>query len=351
MALTIEHIAELARVSRSTVSRVLNDHPSVRPDVRSRVREVIEAHGYAPRAAARSLASRRTRVVSLVIPRSAASVFSGYFFPPVIQGVAETCAARDYLMTLSIVTGEAEQRAYHGMLRGRHCDGVIVVSSDADDPLLPQLVRDEVPLVLIGRHPAIADVAWVDAENQLGAKQATQHLIGLGHRRIATITGPLNTAAALDRRDGYLAALREARLPVAPELIAEGDFSQESGEWAMASLLDLTDRPTAAFIAADSMALGALRTLREAGRQVPDDFALVGFDDQPLAALSSPALTTVRQPIRQLGITGAELLINRLEGAAEPAQHVSLPVDLIVRESCGAGPRNELKGGDEGPGA
>lgn len=345
MALTIEHIAHLAKVSRSTVSRVLNEHPSVRPAVRARVLEVIEAHGYVPRAAARSLASRRTRVVSVVILRNADWVFAGYFFPPVIQGIAESCATQGYLMTLSIAAGENAQRAYEAMVRGRHCDGVILPASDAEDTLLPHLLREKVPLVLIGRHPFIDDVAWVDAENRRGGQLATSHLIHLGHRRIATITGPLGTAAGLDRRDGYLQALQEAGLSIESDLIVEGDFSQQSGEQGMKRLLALPRPPTAVFVAADSMALGALQALREAGRRVPEDLALVGFDDSPLAALASPALTTVRQPIRGLGVAAANLLIDRLDGRASGIPHRLLPVNLVVRQSCGAESATGQKGG------
>ncbi len=345
MALTIEQIASLAHVSRSTVSRVLNDHPSVKPAVRERVRRVMEAHGYVPRAAARSLASRRTRVLSVVIPRNAASVFGGYFFPPVIQGVVETCAARGYLMTLSIVASESEQRAYEHMLRGRHCDGVIVVSTSADDTLLPRIAAAQLPLVLIGRHPTMDDVAWVDAENRLGGQLATSHLIRLGHRRIATITGPLTTAAALDRRDGYIQALRDAGLPIQLELIVEGDFTQLSGELAMARLLDLSERPTAVFIAADSMAIGALKVLHTAGLRVPDDIALVGFDDQPLATMASPALTTIHQPIRELGITAAGFLLDCLEGYPCATPHRLLPVELVIRQTCGASKASREEGG------
>jgi LacI family transcriptional regulator len=337
-SMTIEHIAELADVSRSTVSRVLNNHPSVRPEVRRRVLRVIEEQGYAPQAAARNLASRRTNVISLLIPRSAAVIFTDPFFPAVIQGISEGCGRRGYFLMLSMVTADLEHRFYQQILRGRHFDGVIMLSSDIDDPILPLLIRDQTPLVLIGRHPFF-EVSSVDAENREGARLATTHLIGLGHRRIATITGPIQMAAALDRRDGYKQALLEAGLTVAPELIAEGDFSQESGYRAMAQILDLPAerRPTAVFAAGDTMALGALRAIQEAGLRVPSDIAVVGHDDLAHATLASPQLTTVRQPIFDMGLAAVELLIEGLErGADAPVSRQRLPVELVIRQSCGA---------------
>jgi LacI family transcriptional regulator len=225
-----------------------------------------------------------------------------------------------------------------------------MLSSDIDDPLLPTLLKEGYPLILIGRHPFFDEAAWVDSDNRAGARRATAHLIGLGHRRVATIAGSPRMAVALDRRDGYKQALLEAGLPIAPELIVEGDFTQESGERGMARLLELPDRPTAVFVAGDTMAFGALRAIQRAGLRVPDDIAIVGFDDLPLAVLTHPTLTTVRQPIRELGVAAANLLLDRLEGRATPLQHLRLSVELVVRQSCGAqsAPTAE-QGGPEPP--
>jgi LacI family transcriptional regulator len=184
-SLTIEEIAELASVSRSTVSRVLNDHPSVRPDVRARVQQVIHEHRYTPSAAARSLASRRSNLVGLLIPRSTATIFADPFFSHVIQGITETCNNRGYLLMLAMVTAEREQDFYERVLRGRHVDGLIMLASDVDDPILPQLIRDATQLVLVGRHPYLRDVRWVDTDNVGGAVLAVQHLTERGYQRIA----------------------------------------------------------------------------------------------------------------------------------------------------------------------
>jgi LacI family transcriptional regulator len=332
--LTIEEIAELAEVSRSTVSRVLNNHPSVRPEVRSRVLRVIDEHNYAPGAAARSLASSRTNVLMLLIPRSAAVIFSDPFFPLVIQGITEACADHGYFLMLSMVTNEQEQDFYHRILRAHYVDGIILLSSDIDDPILPLLIKDGVPLVLIGRHPYFQDLSWVDVENRDAARQAVAHLIDLGHRRIGTITGPLDMMVGIERRDGYKQALLEAGLPIVPELVVEGKFTQESGHHAMEQLRLLPQPPTGVFAASDATAIGALRALHAAGLRVPDDVAVVGFDDVPLASFAMPPLTTMHQPIQELGAVAVQLLVERLEHPTAPRRQVWLPATLVQRESA-----------------
>lgn len=344
-AKTIEEIAELAQVSRSTVSRVLNNHPSVRPTVRDRVLRVINEQNYAPHAAARSLASSRTNIIGLLIPRSAATIFSDPFFSAVIQGVSEACNSHGYFLMLSMVTSEMEQGFYNRILRSRHFDGIIMLSSDVDDPILPLLIQDHTPLVMIGSHPYFQKLSWVDVDNREGARLAVAHLIGLGHRRIGTITGPLQMTAGLDRRDGYKLALVEAGIAVSPDLIIEGDFSQEGGYQAMLRLLALPQRPTAVFVASDAMAIGALRAAREAGLSVPDDIALVGFDDLPSGSFADPPLTTVHQPVLEMGAAAVGLLLDRLKLTDQPPLQVRQPASLVVRSSCGASLRcDEVKG-------
>lgn len=337
-ALTIEEIAEIAQVSRSTVSRVLNNHPSVRPEVRDRVLRIIEEQNYAPRAAARSLASSRTNVIGLLIPRSAAFIFADPFFPQVIQGITEASTSAGYFLMLSMVTADMEQGFYHRILRARQFDGVVMLSSDVDDPILPLLIRDEMPLVLIGRHPYFQDLTWVDVDNRAAARAAVRHLIGLGHRRIATITGAQKMMAGADRRDGYKQALLEAGLEIDPQMIVEGYFTQEGGYAAMAHLLRLQARPTAVFIAGDTMAFGALRAVHAAGVRVPDDVALVSFDDLPHAAFTTPTMTTMRQPIAELGAAAVQLLLERIREPGRSPSQTLLAAQLVVRESCGAQP-------------
>ena len=336
-SLTIEQIAALAQISRSTVSRVLNNHPSVRPEVRDRVLQIMHEQGYTPQAAARSLASRRTQVLGLLIPRSASTIFADPFFGLVVHTITETAANLGYFLTLAMFTGEREQGFYDRFLRGRHFDGMIMLSSDIDDPVLPQLIRDQMPLVLIGSHPYWEDISWVEAEQRSGAKQAISHLCALGHRRIGTVTGPLLENASIERRDGYKSALLENGIAVRNDYITEGDWTREGGYAAMTRLLALPEPPTAVFVASDTMALGAIRAVTESGRVVPHDIAIVAFDDLPFAAFANPPLTTVRQPISDMSAAAVRLLIERLEQPRTSAEQLWLPTELVVRESCGAG--------------
>src|ERR1700730_3049195 len=276
MTLTIEHIATLAEVSRSTVSRVLNNHSGVRSTVRERVLQVIREQNYAPQAAARSLASSRTDTIGLLVPRSAAVSLADPFIATMIQPLFEASAQQGYFLMLSMLTSDLEPGFYDRILRSRHVDGVIMFSSDIDDPILPLLIKDGGPLVLIGRHPYFLNVVSVDVENRQGARDAVAHLIGLGHRRIGLINGQLQMEAAQARRDGYKQALLEAGVAIDAELMVDGFYSKVSAYQATLTLLDLPQPPTAIFASSDSMAIGALHAVRYRGLNVPEDLALIG---------------------------------------------------------------------------
>lgn len=340
-SLKIEQIASLAQVSPATVSRVLNNYPHVRPAVRDRVLQVIREHNYAPHAAARSLASSRSNIIGLFIPRSANVIFSDPFFPKVIQGITEICNSLGYYLMLSMVSSKVEQNFYKNLLRGRHFDGTIALASDVDDPILPLLMKDRTPMVLVGNHPYFQDFATVDVDNREGVREVVNHLIGLGHRRIGMVTGPLQAMVSMERRDGYKQAILEAGLPLHNELIIEGDFTEEGGRAAMAQLLSRDPQPTAAFISSDTMAIGALRAIREAGLRVPEDIALASFDDMPIASYVNPTLTTVRQPMFELGATAAKLLVGMIEGGQPTISRTILPTTMIVRQSSG-GVRSDI---------
>lgn len=335
-SMTIEQIAQLANISRSTVSRVLNNHPHVRPAVRERVLSVINEYGYAPSAAAQSLASRRTHVIGLVIPTTVTEIFSDPFFGTAIHGITEASAQAGYFVMLSMVTMDNEPGFYERILRSRHFDGVLMLASHVDDPILPRLRSDQLPLVSFGSHPYFQDLTWVDTEQREGACRAVIHLVGLGHRRVATITGPLNMVAGLERRDGYKQGLLETGLPIHPEFIIEGTWTQQSGYTAMQRLLSLRQQPTAVFVASDTMAIGAIRAINEAGFKVPSDIAIVAFDDLPIASYANPPLSTIRQPISEMSAAAVRLLINQIDFREERGQHIRFPTELIVRDSCGA---------------
>jgi LacI family transcriptional regulator len=336
---TLEEVAALAGVSRSTVSRVVNEHPGVREQVRDRVNQVIRETGYQPHAAARSLVTRSTQIIGAIIPEALTTLFTDPFFPLLLSGITQACNAHHYHLMLSLFNGPAgQEEMYRRVVHSGHLDGVVVASTRVDDPLMARLLADRVPSVMVGRHPD-ERVSYVDADNVAGARMAVEHLIHIGHHRIATITGPLNMTSGEDRLEGYLQALAAHRLPVDEDLIVEGDFTEFSSMAAARRLLSLS--VTAIFAASDIMAVGALKVIREAGLQVPQDVALVGFDDVPVFSALQPALTTVRQPIEQMGSMAADLLLNLLQdppSADAPAHKIVLPARLVVRESCGALP-------------
>jgi LacI family transcriptional regulator len=334
---TLEEVAQLAGVSRSTVSRVINNQPNVRPETRERVWQAIRKSGYRPHAVARSLVTNRTRIIGMLIPESVNRLFIDPFFPLLMRGATEACNAHRYQLMLSLFTSRSDdQDIYQRVVRNGYLDGVIVASASEDDPLIPGLLRDRIPFVSVGRYPD-ERVHYVDVDNISGARIALEHLIQLGHRRIGTITGRLDMAAGQDRLTGYKDALQAHGIAIEEDLIAEGDFTESSGMAGMRRLLKAS--PTAVFTASDTMAIGALRVLREVGLQVPQDVALVSFDDIPISGAVQPPLTTVRQPIERLGAMAVDVLVGLLESPppeVSPIQRMILPTELAVRKSCGA---------------
>jgi LacI family transcriptional regulator len=202
-----------------------------------------------------------------------------------------------------------------------------------DDPIVSSLVDSKMPFVLIGRHPTL-DVNSLDVDNVQSGRKATLHLIRIGYKRIASITGPLKQVAGWDRYQGYLKALQDSNYPLRPELIVEGDFTEEGGYLAMQRLLKF--KPDAVFVASDSMAYGAMRALREANLRIPEDVAVVGFDDIPNSAKTVPPLTTIRQPVHQMGSKAADMLINLVGAGTKTTQKIVMDTELVVRDSCGA---------------
>ena len=333
MAYTLEDIARMAGVSRATVSRVLNNYPHVRPEVRERVLRVVREVGYTPHAVARSLATQRTHVLGLIIPEAVSTLFTDPFFSLLITGITHACHARGYHLMLSLfTTPEEETTLAPRLLKGGYVDGVILASTRLEDPLIGWMLEEHIPFVLISRHPD-PRVTYVDADNIQGARMAVDYLIRQGHTRVATITGPLDMAPGQDRLEGYRRAMQAHRLPVHEAWIVEGDFTEEGGMAAMQQLLALPDaeRPTAVFVASDTMAMGALKAVKDAGLHVPQDITLVGFDDLPQTAYLDPPLTTVRQPIPRLGETAVHLLLELLQYGPERVQRVVLPTELVIR--------------------
>lgn len=332
MSFTLEQVAKLAGVSRSTVSRVVNDSPNVRPEVRERVWKVIRANHYQPHHAARTLVTRRTNVIGLIIPEAVTRLFTDPFFPQLTQGIAEVCNQRGYYLMLTVMTASTDRDTlYRRIFDSGQLDGIIVASAHLNDPVLLRLQESRRPYVIVGHHPDYPKAAWVDVDNVAGTRSMTEYLISLGHRRIAAVTGPLGMIAARDRLEGYRQALARANIPYDAALVAQGDFTEASGSCAMEQLLQA--RPTAVFAASDAMAVGAIKALAQAHLRVPDDISVAGFDDDPIAALVTPPLTTVRQPVVDLGKAAAESLVNLLENPDSSAQPRVLSTCLIPRGS------------------
>lgn len=336
---TLEQVARRAGVGRGTVSRVINGSPRVSDRTRAAVEEAVAELGYVPNRVARALAAGSGDAIALVIPEPETRFFSEPYFSGILHGVSAELAENDMQLLLTLLRSQKEQDRFAQYAAAHRIDGVLLVSVHADDTLPDVLAESAIPAVLNGPRSSAETLPYVDSDNHGGARAAVAHLIDGGRGSVATITGPLDMYAARRRADGYREALREAGRPYDESLVAEGDFTEESGHRAMRELLDRNPRLDAVFCASDVMAAGARMALREAGRDVPGDVALVGFDDSAVARHMDPALTTVRQPIEQMGREMARVLLELL-GKWTPGG------GGIADEETGAGP-----GPGPGPGA
>ena len=335
---TARDVAELAGVSRTTVSFVLNSVPGVRigDETRRRVVDAARQLGYHPDATARRMVTGRTKVIGFVLRQSPDQAFADHFLPQVLAGLSRAATMQGYHILIEPIPPEESTGAYTQLVRERHVDGIVLSGPRFDDEDLLRIHAEGEPVVLMGQLPGTG-LPFVDVDNVGGAAKATRHLIDQGHRRIAMITNAnLSYTASADRLAGYRQALEAAGIDFDEALTRYGAFTPLSGESAMAELLQLEPRPTAVFVASDTVALGALKAIRSNGLDVPQDIAMVGFDDVPLAEFVEPPLTTVRLPAYGLGWGAADMLIRLLneEDIREPS--VILETELIVRESCGA---------------
>ncbi|RBM04790.1 LacI family DNA-binding transcriptional regulator [Streptomyces sp. PT12] len=335
---TLEAVAAHAGVSRATVSRVVNGTPGVRPELRERVKLSVAALGYVPNSAARSLVTRRTGAVAVVIAEPETRVFADPFFAQQLRGIGRELAGHDTQLLLMLLEQRADYDRIGRYLSGGHVDGTLMFSLHIDDPLPAIAAASGLPTVFGGRPGWAgaendAQLLYVDTDNRDGARQAVHHLVARGRERIAVISGPLDQTSAVDRLDGYLDALGLTEPD--PALLARGDFTVEGGARAMEALLDgPSPAPDAVFAGNDLMATGVLRTLRARGLRVPDDVAVVGYDDLEPAAWSEPALTTVRQDVAGMGEIMARLLLRRLDRPEERLEPVITPAELVVRGSA-----------------
>jgi DNA-binding LacI/PurR family transcriptional regulator len=328
---TLEEVARRAGVSRATVSRVVNGSTTVAPPIQDAVRRAVRELGYVPNLAARTLVTQRTDSIGLVLPETATRVFSDDpLFPGIVRGVSQELEAADRQLVLMMAGSAASHDRIERYAMGRHVDGVMFASMHGMDPLPGALSRIGMPAVCSGRPLGRPSVPYVDIDHISGVTSAVRHLLDGGRQRIATIAGPQDMVAGIERLAGYRDALRGSDRR---SIVAVGDFTRESGAVAMRHLLDDDPKLDAVFVASDLMADGALRTLREAGRRVPEDVAVIGFDDAEFARYTDPPLTTVRQPIIEIGREMVRLLLRLAEG--DPVEHaLILPTHLVIRDSA-----------------
>lgn len=328
---TLEMVAALAGVSRSTVSRVINDSPKVTPEALAAVRAAIDQLGYVPNRAARSLASRRTQSIALVIPENTAKFFADPYFASVIQGAAMRLATTDYTLTL-LIASETDPEKTRRYLQAGNVDGALILSHHSDDRSYVALSRT-LPVVFGGRparHDDGQEPVYVDVDNVSAAREVTGLLVDAGRRRIATVAGPANMTAGLDRLDGWRTAVTRAGLAV--DLVEHGDFTPASGAEAMRRLLARDPDIDGLFAASAQMADGALGVLREHGRSVPGDVGIVTIDNDFFAERATPPLTTVDQQEGEVGRTMAETLMRLIEGE-DVARVTMMPTRIIRRGS------------------
>ena len=340
---TSQDVARRAGVSRTTVSFVLNDvEANISTETKERVRLAAEELGYVPNAAALALARQRTHTVALVLIREEAQIASDAFLTCVMQGLVEVIRPAGFRLLLETVADTDDPDIYLKLVSARQIDGFVLSGPRSDDERLTALVENEFPVVLLGQLDGWKG-CQVDVDNRRAARQAVEHLIERGHRRIGCITNaPLVYTSSSDRLAGYRDALEEHGLTFDPSLVRYGDFNPESGQKAARSLLNGgVKRPTALFVASDVVAVGAINLVHELGLAIPEDLAIVGFDDVPSARYLIPPLTTVRLPAIELGRQAGETLIHCIHGQSGPPRTVLLDTELIVRESS----RNPRTGG------
>jgi len=349
-SVTVEDVAEMAGVSRATVSRVVNGSPRVSPKARLAVTQAVETLRYVPNPAARALMTRRSDSVGVVILESANRLFEDPYFNQLLLGISSGLADHEVQLVLLIAQSTREEERLERYVAAGHVDGAMIIGPRGDDQLPRRLVARGVPIVVNGR-PSTEEMpadnrslSYVDVENREGARAAVAHLIAGGRRRIATIHGPLDLASGRDRLHGYRDGLEAAGLPADGSLEENALYLPSLAADAMRSLLRRRPDLDAVFAASDSMAAAAVGVLLDAGRHVPEEVAVVGFDDSPIAVTVRPMLTTVRQPIQAMGREMAELLLRQISDPVRAPSRVIFPTELVVRESSaprGAGVTGE----------
>ncbi|AHG93772.1 regulatory protein LacI (plasmid) [Gemmatirosa kalamazoonensis] len=341
----LKDVGRMAGVSVSTVSRVLTGSSLVNDATRERVQRAIDALGYQPSRVARRLRKdpARANLIGLVVPD-----IENPFFADVVRGVEDVAQRHDYMLFLGNADEDARRETHYlELMRAESVDGVIVPASAEAEPLVARLAAAGLPIVCVDRRMPSLAVDTVVADNVRGAAEAVEHLLDVGHRRIGFVGGRPDLSTSRERYEGYQRALAERDVAVDPSLVRFGDSRQESGRRLTRELLAQREPPTAILVGNNLMTLGALEAIHVLRRRIPDDIAVIGYDDMPWALALNPPLTAVRQPGYEMGRCAAELLLKRIEAPARPTTVRTLRPTLVVRESCGArrgGPPEEGRG-------
>jgi LacI family transcriptional regulator len=335
---TIEDVARISGVSNATVSRVLSGYEFVRETTRNRVMKAVEHLGYTANLQARSLAGGRSQIIGLLVP----NLDNGYV-GTIMQGIDRELVRANYdVMLYTSHRHPGKESFYVSAIANGLTEGLLLIAPLVPTSYLDALREQNFPYVLIDQADATEHSSVVEATNWQGAYEATRYLSQLGHTRIAFVTGSLAVRSAIDRLQGYKAALVDCDLPVREELVIEGDYQQQTGYETTKSLLQSVDPPpTAIFASNDLSAFGAVDAARECGLRIPDDISIIGFDDIPQASFVYPKLTTVRQPLELMGQVAVKMLLEQIEDQSRPSQRVALATQLVIRDSCG---RTDPKG-------
>jgi LacI family transcriptional regulator len=331
---TIIDVARESGVSYSTVSRTLNGYEFVKPSTREKILQAAKKLGYVPNQQARSLAGGRSNLIGVLVP-----ALSNDYISEILRGIDEELAKSNYnLILYTTHRHQGKESTYVATIMNGGADGLLLVVPLISTPYLDALRQQDFPYVLIDQSDKAEKSPIVNGTNRQGAYEATRYLIELGHRRIGFISGLIGLNSATERLEGYSAALSDHGIPLRNAFIAKGNFGERGGYAAAQKLLELAEAPTAIFAANDLSAFGAIEAIRQHGLRIPEDISVIGFDDIPQASLVYPKLTTVRQPLAQIGREAVTMLLEYIENPAQGMRQVTLETQLVIRDSC-ASPR------------
>ncbi len=334
MSVTIKDVAKAAGVAASTVSRVIADNPRISQKTKEKVLQVMKEMDFYPNAIARSLANRSTKTIGVIMPHSSEQVFVNPFFTEVMRGIGMSAMKRGYNVLFSTGSDiEEEYRSTSKLVNEQRVDGLILLTSRIKDKTIDELIKKKFPFVVVGKHPKLENINWVDNNNQEAGYTATEHLIKQGHKSIGFIGGEFTYVFMGERFKGYKKALDSFSIEFSKEFLALEEFLEEGGYRAMKKLLSNKKRPTAVVVADDLMAFGVMRAIKEEGLRIPQDISVVGFNDTPLASYVDPPLTSVEIFVFDLGYNASEVLINQLEQEDDQKKHIIVPTRLKIRKS------------------